>query len=368
MNSLLGYLVPWLTSRVEDTATEALAFILNRSEACRGALESLVVGEERDFDFGPITKLETQVSDGDGARPDLVGFDGEGLRRLVVESKFWAALREGQANSYFGQLDETRSGALLFVAPGTRIGTLWGEIERQMTDDSGPVVGLECVETGDRIRRAMVEGSRSRLMLVSWDLLLERLAAVAGPGNSPVASDIQQLAGLVEDQDMDAFVPIQPGEFSPSLARRVRWINHLIDDAVDTRGVPEGWMSTTGLRATPQRAGYGRYLMFVNDTGVRSPLSCFLCVSFDCWATMGDTPMWLWIGSTDQTMMRQLKDQSLTVFEDVDGLWTPLHLKAGVEYHRVLDDVVDQLHKISNVVVSESLRWGVRGRLRETGR
>ena len=119
MNSLLGYLVPWLTSRVEDTATEALAFILNRSEACRGALEGLVVGEERDFDFGPITKFETQVSDGDGARPDLIGFDGEGCRRLVVESKFWAALREGQASSYFGQLDETRSGALLFVAPGT---------------------------------------------------------------------------------------------------------------------------------------------------------------------------------------------------------------------------------------------------------
>ena len=32
-SSLLAYLVPRLTSRGEDTATDALAFILNKSEA-----------------------------------------------------------------------------------------------------------------------------------------------------------------------------------------------------------------------------------------------------------------------------------------------------------------------------------------------
>ena len=40
--TLLAHLVPKLTSRVEDAATDALAFILNSSAACRGALDRLL--------------------------------------------------------------------------------------------------------------------------------------------------------------------------------------------------------------------------------------------------------------------------------------------------------------------------------------
>ena len=39
-SSLLAYLVPRFTGRGEDTATDALAFILNKSEACRRALDA----------------------------------------------------------------------------------------------------------------------------------------------------------------------------------------------------------------------------------------------------------------------------------------------------------------------------------------
>ena len=37
-STLLAYLVPRLTSRGEDTATDALAFILTQSKVCREAL------------------------------------------------------------------------------------------------------------------------------------------------------------------------------------------------------------------------------------------------------------------------------------------------------------------------------------------
>ena len=94
-SSLLAYLVPRLTSRGEDTATDALAFILNKSEACRGALDSLL--SDQDFGLGPLTRFDTQVTYEDGSRPDMVGYDGKGGKRLIVESKFWAALQEGQA-------------------------------------------------------------------------------------------------------------------------------------------------------------------------------------------------------------------------------------------------------------------------------
>ena len=346
-SSLLAYLVPRLTSRGEDTATDALAFILNKSEACRRALESLL--SDQDFVIGPLTRFQTQVTYEDGSRPDMVGYDRGDTVRLVVESKFWAALLEGQASGYLGQLEESGPGILLFIAPDTRIKTLWVEIMRQMEADPEPV-RMESVEAGDRLRRAIVGGSEKRVSLVSWHLVLDRLAA-AVPADSQVASDLGQLRGFVEKQDLDAFQPIQRGELSPSLARRVRWINHLIDDVV-AHGREEDWMSTKGLRAAPQMDGYGRYLRFVDKSGARTPYDCFLCVSLDYWATEGDTPLWLWIGSTTEPARRlRDSDHSLVVREDVDGLWTPIYLKVGVEYHHVLDDVVDQLRRVAEIVV-----------------
>ena len=46
--TLLAYLTPKLTNRVEDMATEALAFILKKSPECLGALNGLL----RDGGFG----------------------------------------------------------------------------------------------------------------------------------------------------------------------------------------------------------------------------------------------------------------------------------------------------------------------------
>jgi len=106
---------------------------------------------------------------------------------------------------------------------------------------------LQSEKTLDRMRRARIASSENRLMLVSWDLLLERLAA-AVPADSQVASDIQQLSGLVEEQDLDAFQPLQREELSPSLARRVLSLERLINDVV-ARGDERDWMSAgKGIR------------------------------------------------------------------------------------------------------------------------
>ena len=344
-SSLLAYLVPRLTSRGEDTATEALAFILNKSKACRRALDNLL-GEQH-LDLEPIRRFMTQVTYEDGSRPDMVGYDRKDHKRLLVESKFWASLLEGQADGYFRQLEASGPAVLMFIAPGTRIETLWAEIRRQLEADPKPV-RLECVETGDRMRRAAVASSEKRVVLVSWDLLLQRLAASV-PADSQVASDIRQLRGFVDEQDLDAFQPIQREELNPSLARRIRWFNQLIDDAVN-RGIEKGWMSVKGLKATPQRAGYGRYLQFLDGSGARTSYVSFLCVTVDYWATMGDTPLWLWIGwQAESDFQSRDGSSSLTVIEDDSGLWTPIYLEVGVEYHSVLADVVSQLHRIREI-------------------
>lgn len=345
--SLLAYLVPRLTIRGEDTATDALAFILNKSQACRQALDDLL--SEQDTGLEPIARFETQVTYEDGSRPDMVGYDSDGNARLIIESKFWAALLDGQVCGYLRQLDASGPAVLMFIAPGTRIETLWAEIRRQLETCPKPV-RLKSVKAGDRMRRARVAGSAHRLLLVSWDRLLERLGRSA-PANTQVASDIEQLRGFAQQQDLETFQPIQPGELGPSLARRVLWVNQLIDDVL-TRGIEQRWMSVEGLRAAPQRAGYGRYLRFLDDSGAGTSYVSFLCVTVDYWATMGDTPLWLWIGwQAESDFQSRHGSSSLTVIEDDSGLWTPIYLEVGVEYHRVLADVVSQLHRIREIAV-----------------
>ena len=347
-STLMAYLVPRLTNRGEDTATDALAFILNKSSGCRDALDLLL--RDSSFHLESLTDFETQVTYEDGSRPDMVGYDQEGRKRLLVESKFWASLLQGQASGYFDQLEESGPGVLLFIAPSSRLETLWAEIRRQMeAGEDG--VQLESVETTEQMRKAGIAGSDKRLMLVSWTLLLDRLAA-AVPSDSVVASDVQQLRGLCQREDDEAFKPINVQELGPSLARRVRWLNRLIDDVVDGRGVKDGWMSRRGLRATPQRDGYGRYFRFRDDSGDVVPGDLFLCVNFWLWATSGDTPLWLWIGASVPVDAGQLR-QSVPSLVDYGNYGTydvPIYLTSGVEYERVLADVVSQVRKIGEMV------------------
>ena len=347
-STLLAYLIPRLTSRGEDTATDALAFILNKSPACRETLDFLL--RDGDFHMDSLTNFQTQVTYEDGSRPDMVGYDGDGMKRLLVESKFWASLLQGQASGYFGQLEEKGPGVLMFIAPSTRLETLWAEIKRQM--ETGPDgVQLEAVETAEQMRRATIAESDKRLMLVSWTLVLDRLAA-AVPADSPIASDIQQLRGLAQREDNEAFLPINMEELGPSLARRVQWLNRLIDDVVDGHGVREGWMSVGGLRATPQRQGYGRYFRFRNEQGDVVSGDLFLCVNFDRWADSSDTPLWLWISRNVSVSAPQLRRSLPSVIEyRSDGPYdVPIRLTTGAEYDHVLADVIRQVRKVGETV------------------
>ena len=349
--TLLAYLIPRLTNQVENVATDALAIILNASAACRGALDRLL----RDGDFNPesVVRVETQVTYQDGSRPDMVGYDQSGAERLLVEAKFWASLQQDQANRYFEQLEEAGPGVLLFIAPYSRIETLWAEIRRQMESGEGSVQ-LELVDTADRTRRAKIVGSDKRLMLVSWDRLLGSLAAA---DDTRVASDIQQLRGLAKYQDEAAFQPIHSEEFGPALPRRIRDLNRLIDD-VRIRGVQEGWMNVHGSAAAPQREGYGRYFRFTGAQGEVIQEDWFLCVHFKRWATSGDTPLWLrvWTRAAQKPINREksarMRDSCLSLVEDEKGRIydVPIYLKTGVGYERVLDDIVRQVRAIGDMI------------------
>ena len=193
-NTLLAYLVPRLNSQVENAATDALGHILNKSDRCLEALNRLL--QHGNFDLEPIVRVVTQVTYQDGSRPDMAGYNEENGVRLLIEAKFWATLLQGQASGYFRLFDTADPCVLLFVAPGVRIPTLWGEITQQFRVDGKH---LETLDARVDMRLAQVVDYNKRVMLISWTELLDSMATLAG--DAGIQSDISQLRGLAQHQD-----------------------------------------------------------------------------------------------------------------------------------------------------------------------
>ncbi len=333
-DTLLAHLVPKLTSRVEDTATEALAYILRKSAASRESLASLagIRGEG-------LVRVETQVVAEDGSRPDLVCFDSTNEKRIIVEAKFWAGLMDEQPNAYLEQLPSTGRCALVFVVPEVRANTLWAAIDKMIADGG---IQFEPAPSPSGILAASVSGTEKHLILSSWARVLDGMLAAAE--DAEIRAEIVQLRGLAQRQDEDAFLPLHSEELAPALARRMRGFVRLINDAVDARGVREGWMTVAGLRATPQSYGYGRYFRFSGVSG-----DWWFGINHDLWATSGDTPLWLSYWPQVDRNLSELLDQARY---QVEGRWVAILLKNGVEYDEVLDDVVRQLQATGEAVRS----------------
>lgn len=313
--TLMAHLIPRITNQVEDAATDALGYILNRSAPSREALTDLL--RQGGFKMPPIARVATQVEE-DGLRPDMEGYDENNVKRLIVESKFWAPLLSGQASEYLKMFDTDGETALMFIAPESRLETLWAEIVRQI-DRESPETTLapETTAKGWRSAMAMDDDVQRRLALVSWDRLLTDMSERAA-GDASAVADIRQLRGLTRSRAGVSFPPIRAEELSPEFARRAVGYARLVDDVV-TRGIAQGWMSTENLKATPRRYGYGRYFLFV-ETGE----DFWFGINYVRWARRGDTPLW----------MRRWSD---------DAWSPPIRLKIGVEYHELLDDVMSQV-------------------------
>lgn len=339
-DTLMAYLVPLLTNQVEVAATRSLAFILNKSESCRRALERLLDNS------GPqIARYTAEEAITEGSRLDLVGYDDDEVRRLLVEAKFWASLGTGQASGYIKLLDADRSGVLLFVCPHTRLESLWAEVKRQLSESDARLDELPPT-AAHPVRRARLSGTSSLLMMVSWATLLQRMAQES-TGHPEVLSDIQQLQGLAERQDAEAFQPLPSQDLGPEIARRVRHLNRMVDDAVAI-GVREGWLSRqtiSGARlvAQSQPHGYGGYFRFVD-----AQRESWFGVDQFVWGEHGHTPLWVRIYAKDAPAFRSA--DHLFKVRRGGGLRIPIYLETGAEYDHVLAGVVAQLREVGSVI------------------
>ena len=359
-HSLLSHLVPKLTPQVEDAATDALAYILNMSEQCRKALVDLV--SDGDFRLAELDRCRTQVVRDDRSRLDLVGYDADDRMRLIVESKFWAALLRGQVCEYVKHLCSDERAMLLFVAPEVRSETLWTKIKRQadecgclqLDEDTrlqrGPTrnVGpMKAAIAHDEEGRNPGGGSAEhRVALMSWGTLLDHLELA----DASMVHNIGQLKSLAKAEHDKAFAPLHAEDFNPAVPRRHLDFCRIVDDVVDT-GEHDGWISLKGMRATAQRDGYLRFFQFRSDAG--EPMSRDIALYFSArrWVKSGITPVWLrfWQPPEKAAMARQAE---VEYEEDPGGPgWVPLHLLTGVEYSDVFADVVAQVKRVRDIVL-----------------
>ena len=350
--TLFAHIAPRLTDRIEDVAVEALGHILSNSEAARSALEEAV--RLGGANVGSIDRVVTQVTDEEGARPDLAAFDDKGDKRVLIEAKFWAALTPNQPNQYLDQLRkgrEDRPAALLFVAPKSRLEFLWPELCNRAKEKEPKFEISLGPDLGD-LRNASIADGKLRLLLTSWSALLGRMETHACEAGDTVAlADIKQLLGLTNNADPHPFVSWSPDELGGAFPRRMKGLQRLIDDATEC-----GKNASFLTRGSIRKGGAGGY-------GRTIHLGCeraWFGIEVLSWAKSYRTPLWLRL---DGEGHGRLKKTQLAegMFRPSPG-WSfrvPIKLPAGVEYDEVLNSVVSHLQTVARQLDPDSVAHAI---------
>lgn len=340
--SVLSHLVLQFSSHPENLATEALAYILDRSSSAKRGLNRFVTAlTGRTLN---IERIDTQSSNPDSSRPDLCGLDSAGRKTLLIEVKFWAGLTEAQPTGYLAAMSEP--GVLLFVSPAARLEILWSELRSRLQAENAQLAP----RAADFRREGFALDAFNHVVTAtSWRLLLNFLEQEAFAGGEPqIASDIRQLQALCDKMDTDAFLPLASEELSSSIGRRVLQFERLADDLTN-RLVNHGTADVTNLRAAAGWGYCGRYLRLKG-------ILAFLGFSPNSWASLGQSPVWLEIGGevgrppTTMSVKNALGASGIDSWERENKICVPIRLPSGVERDRVLLSGEQQLVAIAAVL------------------
>ena len=345
--TLVSHLAAKFAAHEENWATEALGYILGRSEHAREAVRVLL--GELGITVPSSLLYQNQVTGDDSARPDLVGLD-DGKQRLVIEAKFWAGLTDHQPVTYLGRLPHD-GGALLFVVPAARLELVWAELQRRCAAAGITMADGPTALTGTRTARS--PDGRS-LAIVSWRALLAPLGfRLETADDRGAKEDVAQLRGLCDRMDAVAFLPVTSEDLTSHRYRRVVEFGEIVDE-VTTRLVSQGVAKTKGTRSAGANGYYGRYLILRG-------FPVFLICDIRKWMKYASTPLWLsvygprWRQSDRQAVRRVLAGLETTtpprMFIAADGFPTvALLVPTGVERAAVVDRVVEQVLEVGALI------------------
>ena len=333
-DSLLNYVAQRNTTGLEDAATNALSFILSRSDSAMGTLSNSL-GD----DCGPlpIATASPWGTDAHGAVPDLACFDEDCTVVALIESKFWAGLTAHQPVSYWQRLPDDRPAVLLFLAPEYRIaqGSLWDDLVGRLRD-AGQELGP--VDSGEGTVTAVAKVGQRRLMLTSWELLLGRMAQKAEEdGDAQACFEIAELKGLAGSV-IAGDRPRRDDNLKRSIAKAVERVEQ------------SGWANTDRLRTGEGHGYYARYLRLAGA-------SAGLRIDYEVVKRMPDKPLWLWFygdpadSVSTGEIRRVLESKAEPGLEWYPGdVCVPVLVPVAADREATLEAIVAELEHIAQLI------------------
>jgi len=347
MITLFSHIIQKRFSQVnEDVATDALAYVLETSDAARRGMTMLLRGLVPEL---PALRFVTQRSK-DAIRPDMWGLS-ESEPRAFVENKFWAGLTDNQPVSYLKQLAACpQPTVLLVVGPAARMHTLWRELIRRLLQAG---ISASELDPAAGIARSAKTQLGPILALTSWTNILSALEheTVDDPG---ARGDLVQLRGLCDAADQGAIVPISAAALSDQQTPAfLLQLGSIVQAAVDC-AVSENFLSVNALRPQASWDRIGRYVWV---SGYRKAGAWF-GVHLGLWKAHGTTPLWLFFEDSDfgraQDVRRLIepwagKNRVLTTTIN-QAFAIAVDIPAGEEQSVVVRSVVDGIKAIAAVL------------------
>lgn len=332
-----------LSQQNEDVATDALAYILESSDAAKKGMMKLLNGACPDL---PTLRFRTQQTEG-SIRPDMWGFAGSDPR-VYVENKFWAGVTDNQPVSYLNRLATYgQPTVLLVVAPLAREHTLWRELLSRV-HAAGITSAVHAAGVG--VSSAVRVSSGPIMAITSWESVLASIDGEAAHDASARA-DIAQLKALCDAADIDAFTPVTSEELTDQ--RIPAFLTQLgsIVQQVTQAGVNEQILSVRGLNPQANWDRIGRYMQIP----LRKRCVVWLGINFRLWKTHGASPLWMVFQLDEIGRIRSLGKafsdwrnlDGTAAIADGDDYVVPIMIPPGEEQSEVVRSVVEQMRSIS---------------------
>jgi hypothetical protein len=325
----------------EPVATRALLHLLERSVAARHALGELCAR----LCPGLPSQLSwaDQVHDeSDTARPDLVGTDELGAR-VIVEAKFDAELTPAQRSGvYLDRLVGGAPGLLLFIAPPSRLPSLW----RELLTGPAAVASPPPPNPDDERASLLTKHVGTRVVaLVTWSTLLSGLSASIGdPGER---ADLVQLEGLVSWHAEQEWLPLRPEDLDRRIGRQLDGLLGVVVDAGTE-------LSTGGIRIS---AGNGDRF---NGRWATSGGGSTVWFGHwpEQWARYGMSPIWIQAKPQPGLTSPAVSGALEPVRRSRAGLWpardlswaTPLLIMTGSERAQLTTRLVDTVRAVLHML------------------
>ena len=257
-------------------------------------------------------------------------------------------MEEAQPTGYLRGLPDDAPSAVVFIAPRGRVSGLWRELRDRCVDGSGIILGRESSSDSGMI---WAPAGRRVLLVASWTDVLDALRR--GTEDTGVEQDIVQLRGLADRMEEEAFLPLNASEIvDVGLARRIAGYCGLVNKITD-RLVADGIAS---LKKVNWNAGSYQKGRLVNRSMiVHHRFDLRFGMECRAWRDSGITPLW-WVLSNsvtyDATGDWQRIKECFDGVQSYDGsLYIPTRLKTGVEEAAVIDDAVQQMHRVADTLL-----------------